>query len=60
MLLIIYNNKVMKEMRFDVNHEVIYKESCIELLFQMLSWILVLSVTMATILSLVNNLSVSY
>ena len=58
MLLIINNIKVMKEMRFD--HEVIYEESCIELLFQMLPRILVLSVTMATILSLVNNLSVSY
>ena len=56
MLLIIYNIKVMKEMRFDVNHEVIYKDSCIELLCQMLPWILALSVTMATILSLVNNL----
>ena len=60
MLLIIYNIKVMKEMRFDVNHEVIYIESFIELLCQMLPWILALSVTMATILSLVNNLSVSY
>ena len=51
----IYNIKIIKKMMFDILYEVTSNEVYLSLLFKMRLCMFVLSVTMVTIVLLVNN-----
>ena len=51
----IYNIKIIKKMMFDILYEVTSNEVYLPLLFKMRPYMFVLSVTMVTIVLLVNN-----